>query len=91
MYSHGLAAITLCEAYGLTKDSRIGIAAQEAIHFIEASQYETGGWHYSAAPAPDPYPSGDTSVVGWQVMALKKRRWPGSKSARKPSKVRTAG
>ncbi len=77
MYNQGLAAITLCEAYGLTKDSRLRIAAQAAIDFIEASQYQTGGWHYKANPEPDPYPYGDTSVVGWQVMALKSAQMAG--------------
>jgi hypothetical protein len=77
MYAHGLAAITLCEAYGLSKDSRVGLAAQAAIHFIESAQYESGGWHYSANPELDKYPFGDTSVVGWQVMALKSAQMAG--------------
>jgi prenyltransferase beta subunit len=33
MYCHGLAAIALCEAYGMTQDSRVGYAAQSAIDF----------------------------------------------------------
>jgi hypothetical protein len=66
MYSHGLAAITLCEAYGLSGDKRIGGAAQQAIIFIEKAQGADGGWRY--APVA---PFGDTSVVGWQVMAMK--------------------
>ena len=48
MYSHGLATIALCEAYGLTHDSAVGSAAQSAIHFIERAQNKkTGGWRYS--------------------------------------------
>ena len=35
MYAHGLAAIALCEAYGMSRDSTIGMAAQRAIDFIE--------------------------------------------------------
>jgi hypothetical protein len=66
MYSHGLAAIALCEAYGLTGDKNVGQAAQGAINFILTAQNKTtGGWRYSPG---DP---GDTSVVGWQIMALK--------------------
>src|SRR4029079_14191632 len=65
MYSHGLATITLCEAYGLTEDRKIGAAAQQAIIFIEKSQAADGGWRYK------PGEPGDTSVVGWQVMAMK--------------------
>ena len=66
MYVHGLAAIALCEAYGLSKDAKIGASAQAAIRFIEKAQNpQTGGWHY------EPLGTGDTSVVGWQIMALK--------------------
>lgn len=67
MYSHGLATICLTEAYGLSKDKRIGAAAQGAINFICAAQDpKGGGWRYEPGE-----PNGDTSVVGWQVMALK--------------------
>ena len=66
MYAHGLASICLCEAYGLTKDKSIGEAAQAAIKFIESARNaEDGGWRYT------PGQPGDTSVVGWQVMAMK--------------------
>jgi hypothetical protein len=79
MYAHGLAAITLCEAFGLSKDSYVGVAAQSSIRFIEKSQIpSTGGWHYS------PYPTetlGDTSVVGWQLMALKSAQMAGLECA----------
>ena len=36
MYSHGLATIALCEAYGLTGDAQVGRAAQGAVNFILA-------------------------------------------------------
>jgi hypothetical protein len=66
MYSHGLAAIALCEAYALTKDARLLPAAQQAILFIAYAQDKTGGgWRYQ------PHQEGDTSVTGWQLMALK--------------------
>ena len=68
MYEHGLATIAMCEAYGLSKDRRLQPHAQAAIAFIEDAQNDTsGGWHYSANPPT----AGDTSVVGWQLMALK--------------------
>ena len=72
MYSHGLATITLCEAYGLTGDKQIGLAAQKAVNFIAAAQSPAdGGWRYKPGEA------GDTSVVGWQVMGLKSAQMAG--------------
>jgi len=65
MYAHGLASICLCEAYGLSGDKVIGQAAQNAINFIQTAQHSAGGWRYG------PGDEGDTSVVGWQLMALK--------------------
>ena len=66
MYSHGLAAICLCEAYAMTNDRKLAKDAQLAINFIEYAQDRVGGgWRYV------PHQPGDTSVVGWQLMALK--------------------
>jgi hypothetical protein len=72
MYSHGIAAIALCEAYGMTQDEFVGIPARRAIAYIEQAQNKrTGGWRYL------PGDSGDTSVLGWQVMALKSAQMAG--------------
>lgn len=72
MYSHGLAAIMLCEAYGMTRDPATGKAAQAAVRFIERAQNKrTGGWRYV------PGQPGDTSVFGWQLMALKSAQMAG--------------
>ncbi len=66
MYSHGLAAIALCEAYAMTEDSRLAGPAQGALNFIMYAQDPRGGgWRYS------PRQAGDTSATGWQIMALK--------------------
>lgn len=66
MYAHGLATIALCEAYAMTKDRELKAPAQSALKFIEYAQDPAGGgWRYM------PRQPGDTSVVGWQVMALK--------------------
>lgn len=65
MYSHAQAAIALCEAFALTRDKKLEGPAQLAIDFIVDAQHGQGGWRYNPGQA------GDTSVVGWQVMALK--------------------
>jgi hypothetical protein len=72
MYSHGLATIALCEDYGMSHAGDVGKAAQNAINFIQAAQNtKTGGWRYR------PGEEGDTSVVGWQLMALKSAQMAG--------------
>jgi|GEM_PF-1997679 len=66
MYSHGVASIALCEAYAMSGDAALKMPAQKAIDFIVKSQHKTlGGWRYQPGDSPD------TSVVGWQVMAIK--------------------
>lgn len=65
-YSHGIAALALCEAYGMTRDESLRDPAQRAIDYIVNTQHrERGGWRYQ------PQVSSDTSVSGWMMMALK--------------------
>jgi hypothetical protein len=66
MYVHGLAAICLCEAHAMEPDDqKLTRLARKAIKFIEKTQDKKGGgWRY------EPGQPGDTSVVGWQVMAM---------------------
>ena len=72
MYAHGQAAIVLIEAYAMTGDEKLHEPAQRAIRFIEHAQHERGGWRYQ------PGQPGDTSVFGWQLMALQSARASGS-------------
>ncbi len=66
VYAHAIATIALCEAYGMSKDQKLRGPAQRAIDFIVKAQHKpSGGWRYR------PNEHADTSVVGWQVMALK--------------------
>ncbi|MCM2373192.1 prenyltransferase/squalene oxidase repeat-containing protein [Aporhodopirellula aestuarii] len=67
MYSHGLATIALSEAYAMTEDPTLAAPTQAAINYIVAAQCRDGGWRYDFQDAR----GGDTSVVGWQIMALK--------------------
>lgn len=66
MYGHGICSIALCEAYAMTQDNNLQAPAQAALNFIVYAQDRVGGgWRYS------PGQPGDTSAVGWQIMALK--------------------
>ncbi len=72
MYSQGIATIALCEAYALTKEEVLKDYCQAGIKFIIYAQDQRGGgWRY--------YPGepGDTTVTGWQVMALKSAQMAG--------------
>jgi len=66
LYSHAIATLALCEAYGMTQDENLRSAAQRAVDFLVDSQdRQEGGWRYV------PRVGSDTSVTGWGMMALK--------------------
>ena len=66
MYVQAIGAMALCEAFSMTKDPSLQRHAQLAIDFIcKAQDSDGGGWRYRIPQA------GDTSVFGWQLMALK--------------------
>jgi hypothetical protein len=71
MYTHGLATITLCEAYDLTVDPMLREAAQKAVDFTLKAQHKDGGWRYK------PGQPGDMSVSSWQLMSLKAAQMSG--------------
>ncbi|MCA9190268.1 MAG: terpene cyclase/mutase family protein [Planctomycetales bacterium] len=72
LYSHAIAALALCEAYGMTQDPELRTAAQRAVDFMVASQDpERGGWRYR------PGSGSDTSVTGWFMMACQSGRLAG--------------
>ena len=68
MYAHGQATIVLCEALAMTGDQQLRDPAQRAVDFIVRAQHIGGGWRYK------PGQPGDTSVLGWQLMALQSAR-----------------
>ena len=79
MYSHGLASIALCEAYAMTNDQQFQQPAQLSLNFIVYAQDPVGGgWRYQ------PQQAGDTSVVGWQLMACKSGHMAYLKVPRRP-------
>ena len=65
MYDQGIVGIALAEAALMTGDTKTREAAIAASRFIaKAQDPKSGGWRYR----PGEY--GDTSVLGWQVMAM---------------------
>ncbi len=66
MYCHAMATCAISEAYAMSGDDRLAAPVRQAIGFCLKSQDKNGGgWRYQPG---DP---GDTSQLGWQVMALK--------------------
>lgn len=67
MYVHGLAAICISEAHALEhRDRDLKKLTEMAINFIEQAQDPVdGGWRYKPRDEV-----GDTSVFGWQIMAI---------------------
>lgn len=64
-YSHGMAALAMCEAAAITGDAAAVASATRAIQYTLAQQHpSTGGWRYLPG---DP---GDLSQLGWQAMVL---------------------
>ena len=72
LYSHGIAAVALCEGFGITGDGKR--AAQAAVTYTEAAQAKDGSWGYKTGT------TGDTSIGGWQFQALAAARVAGLKT-----------
>ena len=70
IYAHAQATIVLCETLAMTGDEQFREPAQKAIEFIQRWQHREGGWRYR------PRSAGDTSIHGWQMMALQSARAP---------------
>ena len=59
----------------MTGDEALRQPAQKAIDFIVAAQYPDGGWRYEPnQELRGREQRGDTSVVGWQLMAMQSAR-----------------
>ena len=74
MYCHGIATLALSEAYSLTGDPALQEPVKRAVAFTLACQDPiTGGWRYH------PRQPGDTSQLGWQLMALTSAHYAGER------------
>jgi hypothetical protein len=76
MYDQAMATTALCEALSLTGDTRLRGPAEKAVQFILDSQNPGAAWRY------DPRVDNDTSVTGWQILALKSAEVAGIKVPR---------
>ncbi|MCG8585063.1 MAG: terpene cyclase/mutase family protein [Pirellulales bacterium] len=66
MYCHAMATFALSEAYAMTRDKALRPTVERAVAFsIKCQNPTTGGWRYR------PGDTGDTSQLGWQLMALR--------------------
>jgi len=74
MYCHAMATLALCEAYALTGDPAIRPSVEKGVAFLVQSRATDGlAWRY----APGDPSGGDTSILGWVVMALKSAKTVG--------------
>jgi hypothetical protein len=64
-YATALAAIALCEAYGMTGASVLRTPAQRTTDYLISAQNSEGGWRYLKRETP-----ADSSVTGWVALAL---------------------
>lgn len=69
MYGQTIASVALCEAYAMTRDARLARPVKLAVEFVDASARSNDG------------SAGNTSVLGWQVMAMESARRAGVKTS----------
>lgn len=80
MYDHGVASLALAEAYGLSRDPAMKEPLERAITFVIKAQNQShGAWDYRPGTKRM-----DTSVSGWQLMALKSARLAGIEIPERP-------
>lgn len=73
MYCHGMAALALSEVFAMTGDERLEEPVRLAIAYtLGAQSRSSGGWRYGINDS-----AGDTSQLGWQLMALKSAEMAG--------------
>jgi hypothetical protein len=75
LYCHGMATLALAECSAMSGDAALRPPLERAVQHTLATQHPvTGGWRYAAGDR------GDTSQLGWQVMALTSARQAGVSS-----------
>jgi hypothetical protein len=72
MYCHAMALLALAEAYALTGSPEFREPIAKGVVFtLQAQDPVEGGWRYR------PRDPGDTSILGWQILALKSAEFAG--------------
>ncbi|MFO0959572.1 MAG: hypothetical protein U0800_19410 [Isosphaeraceae bacterium] len=72
LYSQAIACMAICESLAMTEDKALQKPAVKGLNFIIRAQNKTsGGWRY--VPGFD----ADTSVLGWQLFALRSAQFAG--------------
>jgi hypothetical protein len=72
VYADAFATSAVSEAYGLTRDERLGEMTRLAVARFVAAQNAEGGWRYEPGER-----DADASVTGWVAMALVSARRAG--------------
>ncbi|HUT37411.1 MAG TPA: HEAT repeat domain-containing protein [Planctomycetota bacterium] len=67
LYHQGIITMALAEAFAMTRDPELRGAVRRGVAFIARAQQDAGGWDYGDLRTG----RNDTSVTGWQLMALK--------------------
>ena len=68
MYNHGLSTFVLTQAFGATKDKRVGKVLRKALKLIREAQCLDGGWDYKAVRH---FRGHDLSLAVMQAKALR--------------------
>jgi hypothetical protein len=66
-YSLPIATYALCEAYGMTMNPNVKVAAERSLTLIVKGQHPSGGWDYNVKQTD----RDDTSYMGWCAQAIK--------------------
>ena len=69
MYGHGFSMLFLSQAYGMTKNSKIGEKLRKAVELTCQTQNDQGGWRYRPKKS-----DADLSVTVCQIMGLRGAR-----------------
>jgi hypothetical protein len=71
-FRHGIAALAMVDAWGMTKSGVWRSSAQKGIDFVAKSQDASGAWRYDSIPSDR-----DVVLTGWMCMALKSAQLAG--------------